>query len=154
MRRDCTLVKLLKKILKISIVFVKAYNETFDATRIVVIVSDMMGSDLLIVLSAGWYYRYKRVAKMLLKDDSILFWSKASMETMSDVNSRTSPTWMMAGNTQRSHKCCQFYLELQKFLRNLCKSAFTYVLSYWTSAKTFPGKPKDVCVDHSTEPGL
>lgn len=75
-RRDSTLVDLLKTILKFAVTFEKDYNKIFVATRIVDIVKGMIDSAFPTGTSVQSYYIYMRVAKITLRHVRVLPWVK------------------------------------------------------------------------------
>lgn len=70
-RCDSTFVDLTKKILTLAIAFGEEYNEKFVVTRVVHIVKDMMGTDVLAGMSDQFSYRYMRVVKMISRHESV-----------------------------------------------------------------------------------
>lgn len=71
-RRYYTVMDLMKTIQNFVMAFKREYNGRFVARRIVGILTNMIGSDILTGLSAQSYYRYFRAAKMTLRDKSVL----------------------------------------------------------------------------------
>lgn len=72
MHRNTTLLNVMKTILNITIASEKQYKEKLVATRIVDIVEYLIVSDFLTGIRAQSSYRLIRVAKMLLRYESIL----------------------------------------------------------------------------------
>lgn len=70
--RDSTCVVLMEEILNSAIAFEKEYKEKFVAARIVEIMKDMRGSDLLTEMSTQDCYRYICALNMMLKHESVI----------------------------------------------------------------------------------
>lgn len=66
---DFMFVDLPNTTLNLAIAFKKEYNGKFDAARTMGIVKNKMRSDFRTVMSTRSYYRYIRLAKMVLKHD-------------------------------------------------------------------------------------
>lgn len=72
LRCDSTFVNLMKTVMNFAVTFEKCYGEKFVATSTLDTVKDMIGSHFLKIMRSLSYYRYDRVAKKILKHESIL----------------------------------------------------------------------------------
>lgn len=89
-----------KRILNFSFVIEKKYKQKFFSTQIVDISKDTMGSEFLSKINAQYYYRYTRVAMMILKHEDTLALVGSLSGHYAGSRRLESPIEMMSGYKQ------------------------------------------------------
>lgn len=114
MCRDYTFVDLITILLKFTPGYDKEYSKIVLATCTVFIVNDMMRSNILRGMRDQIYYRYIRVARLMLRHKSLLALIKSLNGEDVGWRNWSSTTRIKLGCTRQPWRSCKFSLERQE----------------------------------------